>query len=201
MNSKMKRAFWAIAVVAMLMPLCTMCKKSNGDGASGNEEASATDTVVATSAAYIDKSGHLVIPQRRVMDVNDYAGVLGDSARALEDDLRMYAAEVEAEITVVTMADIGSADPLEIATEIAQRWGVGKSADSDNGVVLLLVPDGKASKVAIATGDQLKDALSARYCRDLITDVTTPKLKADDYYGAVKGTVEDIVRTLASTQP
>ncbi len=194
--NKMKRALWATGVLAALVLLCTMCKKS-GSADSTDAQASA-DSV--GEVAYVS-DGKLVIPQRRSMDVNDYADVLGDSARALEDDLRMYAAEVPAEITVVTMTDIGGADPQKIATEIASRWKVGKNGSADNGVVILLVPSDAKPQTAIAVGSHLSDALPARYCRDIINDVMTPMLTSGNYYGAVSAAVKDIVRTLASTQP
>lgn len=194
--NKMKRTLWATGVLAVALLLCTMCKK--GGSADSTDAQASADSV--DEVAYVS-DGKLVIPQRRSMDVNDYADVLGDSARALEDDLRMYAAEVPAEITVVTMTDIGGADPQKIAAEIASRWKVGKSGNADNGVVILLAASDAKPQAAIAVGSHLSDTLSARYCRDITTNVMTPMLTSGNYYGAVSAAVNDIVRTLASTQP
>lgn len=179
------------------MLLCTMCRKGGApsDGEAQEDTAAVSDMPTVTD-------GKLSLPQRPNMAVCDYAGVLGDSVRGLEDDLRMYAAELPAQIAVVTMADIGTADPQQIASEISHRWGVGE-AGKDNGVVILVQPrKGKSSaKVAIAADKGVADRLSKGYCAGVVADLMTPKLNTGDYYGAVSAAVEDIVATLAHTQP
>ena len=130
--------------------LFTMCK--NTESSSGSTDAAEGTMEQTDSVAYVGADGKLVIPEQATMAVSDFAGVLGDSVRGLEDDLRMYGAQTPAQIVVVTIADIADADPQQIAAEIGKRWGVGK--EKDNGVVILVQPKTAHSvgKVAIAVG-------------------------------------------------
>lgn len=174
--------------------LFTMCKNT--------ESSSKVETVAehADSVAYVDADGKLVIPEHPTMAVNDYAGVLGDSVRGLEDDLRMYAAQTPVQIAVVTITNIGDADALKIAAEIGKRWSVGK--EKDNGVVILVQPKTEHSggKVAIAVGKGLEPMLTDVCCQGIVSDIMLPKLRTEDYYGAVSAAVADLVRTISMQQ-
>ena len=96
--------------------LFTMCK--NTESSSGSTDAAEGTMEQTDSVAYVGADGKLVIPEQATMAVSDFAGVLGDSVRGLEDDLRMYGAQTPAHIVVVTISDIADADPQQIATEI-----------------------------------------------------------------------------------
>ena len=150
--------------------------------------------------AYVGADGKLVIPEQATMAVSDFAGVLGDSVRGLEDDLRMYGAQTPAQIVVVTISDIADADPQQIAAEIGKRWGVGK--EKDNGVVILVQPKTAHSggKVAIAVGKGLEPMLTDVCCQGIVSDIMLPKLRTEDYYGAVSAAVADLVRTISMMQ-
>lgn len=186
-----------IPVLALVALLCATCKKGASDAGAGKADTAA----LSEPQAYVDAAGKLVIPERASMAVSDFAGVLGDSVRGLEDDLRRYAAETPAQIIVVTMADLGSVDPQQIAAEILHRWGVGENG-KDNGVVILLQPsDGNsACKAAIVAGKGLEPMLSAKTCQGIADATMQPKLAENDYYGAVSAAVNDILRTISATQ-
>lgn len=179
--------------------LFTMCK--NTESSSGSTDAAEGTTEQTDSVAYVGADGKLVIPEQATMAVSDFAGVLGDSVRGLEDDLRMYGAQTPAQIVVVTIADIADADPQQIATEIGKRWGVGEKG-KDNGVVILIQPKTAHSggKVAIAVGKGLEPVLTDVCCQGIVSDIMIPKLRAKDYYGAVSAAVADLVRTISMMQ-
>lgn len=187
---------FSLVAVALLF---TMCK--NAGSSSGSADAAEGTTKQTDSVAYVGADGKLVIPEHPTMAVNDYAGVLGDSVRGLEDDLRMYAAQTPAQIAVVTITNIGDADALKIATEIGNRWGVGEKG-KDNGVVILIQPKTAHSggKVAIAVGKGLEPVLTDVCCQGIISDIMIPKLRTKDYYGAVSAAVADLVRTISMMQ-
>lgn len=178
--------------------LFTMCK--NAGSSSGSADAAEGTTEQTDSVAYVGADGKLVIPEHPTMAVNDYAGVLGDSVRGLEDDLRMYAAQTPVQIAVVTITNIGDADALKIAAEIGKRWSVGK--EKDNGVVILVQPKTAHSggKVAIAVGKGLEPLLTDVCCQGIVSDIMLPKLRTEDYYGAVSAAVADLVRTISMQQ-
>ena len=175
--------------------LFTMCKNTESSSKAG------TVAERADSVAYVGADGKLVIPEHPAMMVNDYAGVLGDSVRGLEDDLRMYAAQTPVQIAVVTITNIGDNDPLKIATEIGNRWGVGEKG-KDNGVVILVQPKTAhgGGKVAIGVGKGLEPILTEVCCNGIISDTMLPKLRTGDYYGAVSAAVADLVRTISMMQ-
>lgn len=178
--------------------LFTMCK--NTESSSGSADAAEGTTEQTDSVAYVGADGKLVIPEQAAMAVSDFAGVLGDSVRGLEDDLRMYGAQTPAQIVVVTIADIADADPQQIAAEIGKRWSVGK--EKDNGVVILVQPKTAHSggKVAIAVGKGLEPMLTDVCCQGIVSDIMLPKLRTEDYYGAVSAAVADLVRTISMQQ-
>ena len=178
--------------------LFTMCK--NTESSSGSTDAAEGTMEQTDSVAYVGADGKLVIPEQATMAVSDFAGVLGDSVRGLEDDLRMYGAQTPAQIVVVTIADIADADPQQIAAEIGKRWGVGK--EKDNGVVILVQPKTAHSvgKVAIAVGKGLEPMLTDVFCQGIVSDIMLPQLRTEDYYGAVSAAVADLVRTISMMQ-
>lgn len=178
--------------------LFTMCK--NTESSSGSTDAAEGTMEQTDSVAYVGADGKLVIPEQATMAVSDFAGVLGDSVRGLEDDLRMYGAQTPAQIVVVTIADIADADPQQIAAEIGKRWGVGK--EKDNGVVILVQPKTAHSvgKVAIAVGKGLESMLTDVCCQGIVSDIMLPKIRTKDYYGAVSAAVADLVRTISMMQ-
>lgn len=179
--------------------LFTMCK--NTESSSGSTDAAEGTTEQTDSVAYVAADGKLVIPEQATMAVSDFAGVLGDSVRGLEDDLRMYGAQTPAQIVVVTISDIADADPQQIAAEIGKRWGVGEKG-KDNGVVILIQPKTAHSggKVAIAVGKGLEPVLTDVCCQGIVSDIMIPKLRTKDYYGAVSAAVADLVRTISMMQ-
>lgn len=198
MKNKIQTWISVFSLVAVAL-LFTMCK--NARSSSGSTDAAEGTTEQTDSVAYVGADGKLVIPEHPTMAVNDYAGVLGDSVRGLEDDLRMYAAQTPMQIAVVTITNIGDADALKIATEIGKRWGVGEKG-KDNGVVILIQPKTAHSggKVAIAVGKGLEPVLTDVCCQGIISDIMIPKLRTKDYYGAVSAAVADLVRTISMMQ-
>ena len=90
--------------------------------------------------------------------------------------------------------------PQQIAAEIGKRWGVGK--EKDNGVVILVQPKTAHSggKVAIAVGKGLEPMLTDVCCQGIVSDIMLPKLRTEDYYGAVSAAVADLVRTISMMQ-
>lgn len=187
---------FSLVAVALLF---TMCK--NAESSSSSTDAAEGTTEQTDSVAYVGADGKLVIPEQATMAVSDFAGVLGDSVRGLEDDLRMYGAQTPAQIVVVTISDIADADPQQIATEIGNRWGVGEKG-KDNGVVILVQPKTAHSggKVAIAVGKGLEPMLTDVCCQGIVSDIMLPKLRTEDYYGAVSAAVTDVVRTISMMQ-
>ena len=82
--------------------------------------------------------------------VNDFANALTDAEESqLESKLVSYSDTTSTEITVVIVKTINDEDPNLYASELGEKWGVGRKG-KDNGLVLLVAVDDR--KMAIQNG-------------------------------------------------
>jgi uncharacterized protein len=112
--------------------------------------------------------------------VNDRAGVMDEPARArLEAFLDQVKQKTGVQFAVLTLKTTTPLDPLQVKTEVYQRWFHGNRTS-----LLLLVALGE-HRIAFETGYELEgilpDALEAR----IIRDEMTPRFRQGDYAGGV----------------
>ncbi|MCF6140327.1 TPM domain-containing protein [Flavobacterium sp. K77] len=120
--------------------------------------------------------------------VYDYANVLSSTEKAqLEQKLIRYSDSTTTQIVVITIESLKGEDVSLLATKWAQNWGIGGSAQDDNGVIVLLA---KAEKrIAINPGYGLEDRLTAGIGGEIIRNIIVPEFKAGSFYnGLDKGT-------------
>ena len=139
-----------------------------------------------------------VVPQRPepARFVNDLAGVFqAGQADSLENRLAAYSDSTSTQIVVLTVADLEGADASSYATEVGETWGVG-SSDFDNGAVILVKPknDNGSGEVFIATGYGLEGAIPDAYAKRIINEIMIPKFIENDYFAAVEGACDKIIR-------
>jgi uncharacterized protein len=111
--------------------------------------------------------------------VNDFANVLDSStensisstARQLDDNLR-------AQVVVVTLPDLEGQSLEEYATGLFRDWGIG-SAESNNGVLLLVDVGGRQSRIEVGYG--LEGALPDGKTGRIQDSWMLPYFKEDDY--------------------
>ncbi len=178
------------SIALVLFAQCTSGKSSGSETDPSGDSAQVAAGVV---------DGKLVFPTKPSMMVSDFAGVLTDSIRGLEDDLRRYASEVPIEIMVVSMAHIGDGDVWQLAHEMGKRWHL---AEKERAVLILIVPkspDGSA-QAAIFASQGIRHIFSETYCRGVVSNVMQPLLNDKNYYGAAAATVEDVLKTLSNVQ-
>jgi uncharacterized membrane protein YgcG len=115
---------------------------------------------------------HYPTPQDRV---NDFAQVLDASTR---EKLNALITEVEqhttAEIAVVVVQTTAPVTPKQYATEIFNRWGVGKKG-TDNGVIILLAVQDR--RVEIETGYGVEGILPDGKMGEIIRTTMIPFFK------------------------
>lgn len=120
--------------------------------------------------------------------VNDRASLFSAAqTRELEDSLVAFDRATSTQIAVVTLTDLGSYAPSEMAFAIMDKWGVGQK-DKNNGVVILLKPRNSYGRgeVFIATGLGLEGVLPDGRVTRMIDEVMMPYLQKGDYYRAVE---------------
>jgi uncharacterized protein len=129
--------------------------------------------------------------------VNDFAGMLSSNdVYKLEQKLRKYNDSTGTQIVIVTLATLNGEDPMDMATEIGHKWGVG-GAKNDNGVVILLA---KAERKSfIATGYGMEPILTAGICKRITTLIMKPAFKKGLFYEGLDESVNTIIG-LASGQ-
>lgn len=133
-------------------------------------------------------------PMKPARLVNDFAGLLSPSVRdTLEVRLVRYADTTSTQIAVVTVLDLGDLTPVEFATELGTKWGVGTK--ENNGVVLLVKPKTEQSKgqVFIAPGYGLEAKVTDAICSQIIQNIVIPRFKDNDYEGGIAAGAQAIM--------
>ena len=145
--------------------------------------------MVMTTVVAIAMHATLLPPPEPDRFVYDYAGVMGSDAARINRVLVNFSKQTSNQIAVVTVDDLQGLEPAEFAYTLGDEWGVGSSGH-DNGVVILIKPktgdtsEGKG-QVFIATGRGLEGAIPDIYCHRIIEEQMMPRLKENDYDGAV----------------
>lgn len=134
--------------------------------------------------------GQFTIPPKPKFQtsVYDYANVLSSNEKAqLEQKLIKYSDSTTTQIVVMTIESLQGEDIAFIAPKIAQEWGIGGTAQNDNGVIILLAKAER--KINISPGYGLEDRLTAGIGGQIIRNIIIPEFKAGSYYnGLDKGT-------------
>lgn len=116
-------------------------------------------------------------------------------ASQLETKLQNFSNETSNQICVVITDDLNGLTDEQYATEIGQKWGVGKK-ESNNGVVILIKPTGGQGKrkLFIAVGYGLEGAIPDLATKKIREDLMYPYLKNKENFKALDGAVSDLMR-------
>ena len=134
--------------------------------------------------------------------VNDFTGkfLTSEQVQALEQKLRTYDDSTSNQIAIVVVNTLNGMDPAQYATELGEKWGVGGSAQFDNGVVIL-VSTGEAEegrrKAFIAVGRGLEGAIPDITAGHIFDDYLVPNLQAKDFYRAFDQTTNALIQAAA----
>lgn len=161
---------------------------------------------LSSSALPARAQGKLELPAPSGM-VNDFAKVIPpEQVARIEALTRAVRAASRGEIAVVTLSDIGTRAPGDVALQIGREWKVGAEAAIGDkarnaGVVLLLVPketssDGKGH-VFISTGQGAEGFLTDAQTGDIRREAT-PLLQKKDYGTAIELMTQRIAERYAA---
>ncbi len=116
--------------------------------------------------------------------VLDQAGIIPPADEQL---MNKFVAVLEkrtgAQIAVYTVSTLGGQDPAMLATQTAERWGVGNK-EKDNGILVLVAPADR--KDFTATGRGVEGVLPDSLLGSLRREVLVPAFKAGDYGGGLR---------------
>lgn len=126
-------------------------------------------------------------PEKPSTLVNDYTHTLSpDQVNSLERKLVAFDDSTSIQIAVVIIKSLGGYDISQYATQLGEKWGVGRDK-KNNGLVLLVALDDR--KVTIQTGYGVEGAVPDAIARRIIENEIKPEFKSGNYYeGLDKGT-------------
>lgn len=123
-------------------------------------------------------------------------GIISEAQGAeLEAILNQFERETSNEITVVIVDDLGGDEAWHFATELGEKWGVGK-ADKDNGIVILVKPTEEKGghQVFISPGRGLEGAVTDISCGEIVDNELIPNFKKGDYFTGIKNAVSVLAK-------
>lgn len=121
--------------------------------------------------------------------VTDAANILNAEAeRRLSERLAAYEQRTKHQMVVVTTSALNGAAPMEFATCLGRRWGIG-DAKRDDGVLILVAPNERQSSVAV--GDGLEKALTDVEAKAVIEDMV-PSFQKRNYADGLSIGIEAI---------
>ena len=100
-----------------------------------------------------------------------------------------------AEVVVAIVPNTGDLTEEDFATQLFEKWGVGKS-DKDNGVLVLIVPDQRVAR--IATGYGVEGIIPDISAIKIISRSIVPYMRRGDLDGAVVAVSNDLSEVLTN---
>ena len=118
-----------------------------------------------------ESSSNWVSNPNQILD-ESYVWEINNMLSQLEDSLSI-------EVAIVALSSIGEDIPAEFAHKLFEHWGIGKKAD-DNGLLILLVLDQR--KVTFATGYGLEGVLPDALCFRIQQNEMVPWFRKNDLW-------------------
>ncbi len=125
--------------------------------------------------------------------VVDSAGLLGGSARALEDELARFEQASGIQLVVVTLPELQGYPIEEFGYQLGRHWGIGQKGD-DNGVLLIVAQAER--RVRIEVGYGLEGALTDAIAASIIHGEMLPRFKRGQFAEGIGAGVRAIEAAL-----
>lgn len=121
--------------------------------------------------------------------ITDAANILSAEAEErLSERLATYEQRTNHQMAVATTNALNGADPMEFATCLGRRWGIG-DAERDDGILILVAPNERQSSIAVGYG--LEKALTDVEAKAVIKDMI-PSFRKNDYASGLSIGIEAI---------
>ncbi len=126
--------------------------------------------------------------------VVDMAGILTtEQKRRLNAIISALERDTGAEMAVVILQRTVDAEPKEFATELFNRWGVGKRGE-DNGVLVLVALQQR--RIEVETGYGIEGILPDSEVGSILQDVVVPAFRRGDYAGGLSACVQEMAQRI-----
>jgi len=115
--------------------------------------------------------------------VTDSANILSaEVEQQLSERLAAYEQHTTHQMAVATTSALNGAEPMEFATCLGRRWGIG-DPKRDDGILILVAPNERQSSVAVGYG--LEKALTDVEAKAVIKDMI-PSFQKSDYASGLR---------------
>ncbi|HEY3430493.1 MAG TPA: TPM domain-containing protein, partial [Cyclobacteriaceae bacterium] len=139
------------------------------------------------------------IPNTKLVNnsyVSNPDAILSDAAvNKIDGILSSLEKQTTAQVAVVVVKSIGTADIFEFAQQLFDKWGIGQ-AGKDNGLLILLVVDQRT--VRFHTGYGLEGVLPDILCKHIQVEQMVPQFKIEDYNAGILAGVEEVAYVLSN---
>lgn len=140
-------------------------------------------------------------PSRSAGLVHDYTKnfLTPEQEAHLEQKLQAYDDSTSSQIAIVIVDDLKGYDANQFATAIGDEWGVGGSAQFDNGVVILISTGGGDGNrdAYIATGRGMEAVIPDMTAAYITDHELIENLKQKQYYRGLDEAVDAIIKAAA----
>ena len=142
-----------------------------------------------------------MVPNTRLQSNNIH---VSDPDGYISDDYEMYINTAlcvirdEADVFLVCLSTIGSADPQAFRNDLFNKWGIGDKG-KDNGMLMLFVEDQHSFE--FETGYGIEGVLPDVKCMQIFDNTIKPYFKNGDYQGGMLAGVIDIMEAFGGTMP
>lgn len=143
--------------------------------------------------------GAYVSPGKPTGFVNDFASLLSQQAVIeLNNELTNFEKETDAEISVVTINNLGDETIETYAEKLFQEWGIGK-AKQDNGILLLISKEDREMRIEVGYG--LEPIITDIESSHIINEILVPNFRNGDFDSGVKGALGQIEKDIRNGGP
>lgn len=132
------------------------------------------------------------VPPKREFLVHDYAEVLSrQEETSLGDKLADFARQSSTQVVVVTENSLEGEDAFQRSLRIAEAWGIGGSAEKDNGILIYVAK--KDREIRIQTGYGTEGFLPDAVAKRLIDNIIVPAFRQGKFYAGLDRATNAII--------
>ncbi len=150
-------------------------------------------TVVFLACLFLPYSASaLSIPEKPEGTVNDYAGLLSDTAKiGLSQTLSQFEQETSNQVVVAIFQSLEGGSLEDFSIKLAEKWKPGQK-DRDNGVILLIFKEDRAVRIEVGYG--LEGALPDAIASQIIYNEIVPQFKGGNFDAGVLNGIHAIIQ-------
>lgn len=126
--------------------------------------------------------------------VTDQTATLSTEQKtSLEQTLMAFEARKGSQLAVLIVSTTAPETIEQYALRVAEQWKLGRKK-VDDGAILVIAKTDRALRIEVGYG--LEGALNDATSKRIISEVITPPLKQDDFYGGITAGVDQIIRVI-----